>query len=60
MIRTLKVPLEKEGIRIDVFLTEELENLSRSYVQKLLKSQAVQVNGHVVKANYKVEGSDSV
>lgn len=60
MIRTLTVPPGKAGVRIDVFLTEESDDLSRSYVQKLLKSQSVRVGGHVVKANYKVTDMDFI
>lgn len=60
MIRTLTVPPGKAGVRIDVFLTEESDDLSRSYVQKLLKSQSVRVGGHVVKANYKVADMDFI
>ena len=35
----------EEDIRIDKYLAGLLEGLSRSYIQKLLKSQAVLVNG---------------
>lgn len=48
------------GVRIDVFLTRACEELSRSHVQKLIKSGDVKVNGSEVKANYKVNGGDVV
>jgi 23S rRNA pseudouridine1911/1915/1917 synthase len=46
--------------RIDVFITEMLPERSRSYVQKLLKNNAVTVNGKDVKANYKIKEGDFV
>ena len=46
--------------RIDVFITEILSERSRSYVQKLLKNNAVTVNGRDVKANYKIKEGDCV
>lgn len=46
--------------RIDVFITEMLPERSRSYVQKLLKNNAVTVNGRGVKANYKIKEGDFV
>ncbi|MEG2700515.1 MAG: RNA pseudouridine synthase, partial [Hungatella sp.] len=39
---------EQQGIRIDRYLTDACETLSRSYLQKLLKTEAVQVNGEPV------------
>ena len=44
--------------RIDKFLAEEYENLSRSYLQKLIATENVQVNGENVKANYKLAPGD--
>ena len=35
--------------RIDKFLSEELDSLSRSYIQKLVKDGEVRVNGNAVK-----------
>ena len=40
--------------RIDKFLSVQMEELSRSYVQKLIKDGYVKVDGKVVKANYKL------
>lgn len=41
-------------------MSSALENLSRSYVQKLLKDGNVIVNGKIVKANYKVNQGDEI
>ncbi|MFQ9511135.1 MAG: RluA family pseudouridine synthase [Lachnospiraceae bacterium] len=51
---------ESEGLRIDKFLSEEMEDLTRSYIQKLLKDGMVLVNGAPVKASYKTMPMDVV
>lgn len=40
---------EEAGVRIDRCLSDKYEDLSRSYLQKLLKDQGVTVNGKIVK-----------
>ena len=42
------------GERIDKFLTNEMVDYSRSYVQKLIKDGHVKVGDKTVKANYKL------
>lgn len=49
-----------QGIRIDRYLSEKCEELSRSYLQKLLKEQQITVNKKKVKANYKVQAMDVI
>lgn len=51
---------EKPGERIDLFLSGKMENLSRSYIQKLIKDGNLSVNGAAVKPNYKVARGDSI
>ena len=51
---------ETAGDRIDKFLAEQYEDLSRSFLQKLLKSGEVMVNGRPVKASYKVAEGDTI
>lgn len=41
------------GVRIDRCLSDKYEELSRSYLQKLLKEQGVTVNGKAVKQTTK-------
>lgn len=43
------------GLRIDKYLSSVNEQLSRSYIQKLLKSGLVLVDGKPVKASYQVD-----
>lgn len=51
---------EEAGVRIDRCLSDKYGDLSRSYLQKLLKDQGVTVNGKIVKANYKLQAGDLV
>ncbi|MDY3052297.1 MAG: RluA family pseudouridine synthase [Ndongobacter sp.] len=49
-----------EGGRIDRVLSELLEDVSRSQVQKAIAGQRVLVNGHPVKAKTQVKGGDHI
>lgn len=60
MTKQLHVGQEQSGVRIDKFLSDELPDLSRSYIQKLIKDEQVSVNGSIVKANYKISASDLI
>ena len=60
MIRQFVASEELNGVRIDKCLAEAFAELSRSYLQKLLKSECVLVNGKPVKSNYRVNAGDSV
>ncbi len=51
---------ENNNIRIDRYLAEQCPDLSRSYIQKLIKDGAVFVNNRQIKANYKVQPQDQV
>ena len=51
---------EQEDVRIDRYLAESCESLSRSYIQKLLKNGEVLVDGKAVKASYRVCPGDQV
>lgn len=48
------------NIRIDRYLAEQCPDLSRSYIQKLVKDGAVFVNNRQIKTNYKVQPQDQV
>ena len=60
MIHEIDVLESQSGIRIDKFLSDELPEMSRSYIQKLIKDDQVTVNGKIVKANYKLVANDFV
>lgn len=52
-LQRLTVSPEEAGVRIDKYLTEQLPDITRSYLQKLLKDGSVQMNGKPVKASTK-------
>ena len=56
----LTVISDKENERIDVYLSEVLENMSRNAVQKLIAAGGVTVNDKTVKSNYKIKLNDSI
>lgn len=55
-----KTTKEEAGVRIDRFLSEKNEEISRSYLQKLLKEKQITVNNAPVKANYKIQAEDFI
>lgn len=54
------VTLEDEGNRIDKFLSEVLENITRNRIQNLLEDNNITVNDEPVKANYKIKENDGI
>ena len=54
------VPAEQSGKRIDSWLAEQIEGLTRSAAQNLLSEQAVSCNGQPLKKNYKLVGGEAV
>ena len=54
------VDSSQEDERIDKYLSECMENLSRSYLQKLVKGGQVFVNGKSVKSNYRLKENDEI
>lgn len=51
--RTQFIITDEAGVRLDVYLAEKLPGVSRSYVQKLIEEDRVQVNGSPAKARVK-------
>ena len=51
---------EMQDERIDKCISSYLENLSRSYIQKMIKEGHVFVNDTPVKSNYRVKVDDSI
>lgn len=49
-----------EDERIDKCMSMLIDSLSRSYIQKLIKEDAVTVNGRTVKGSYRVQTDDEV
>ncbi|AQS59020.1 RNA pseudouridine synthase [Desulforamulus ferrireducens] len=57
---TFQIEPQQAKTRIDVFLTTNCPEISRSYVQKLIEEGLVTVNGQPTKANYKLRVADEV
>src|SRR6267143_1507343 len=51
---------DDRGLRLDVFLARNLENLTRSQIQLLNRSGAVRIEGRQDKAGYKIRGGTLV
>ena len=58
--KTLTTEIDDIGKRLDVFLSETEEELTRSQAQKLLQEGLVLVNGTAVAKNYKLRRDDTV
>jgi 23S rRNA pseudouridine1911/1915/1917 synthase len=58
--RTIVVPTEASGQRLDHFLATELAPVSRSRVQLLLEQGDVQVNGAGAKPSLKLRGGEQI
>lgn len=54
------VEAEYDNVRIDRFVSEHLKDVSRSYIQKLIKDNMLTVDLKPVKANYKVKTGENV
>ncbi|NLM12684.1 MAG: RluA family pseudouridine synthase [Epulopiscium sp.] len=57
---TYIVENEDVGKRVDVFLTNELEEVSRSFIQKLIFDEKIKVNQKPIKPNYKLKLDDII
>ena len=49
---------EQAGLRLDAFLSAASGELSRSHIQKLIRSGDVTVNGKTAKPSQKIEKGD--
>lgn len=59
-VRTIKVPEDRDGQRLDNFLLGQLKGAPRSLVYKLVRSGQVRINGGRAKADRKLEAGDEV
>lgn len=51
---------DMEGERLDIFLTKEFDDLSRSLVKNLIESNQVEVDGKFPKASYRLKAGEKV
>ncbi|NNE99168.1 MAG: RluA family pseudouridine synthase [Pyrinomonadaceae bacterium] len=61
-IETLKFTTNPDslGIRLDIFLSENIETWSRSRLKKLIDDGDVLVNGRAIKSSYKLRENDEI
>lgn len=55
-----EIEASQAGKRIDIFLTEQNPDFTRSHVQKIIGEDLVWVNDSIIKANYKLKNRDNV
>lgn len=55
-----QVTEEYEDERIDKYISQLIDSLSRSFIQKILKDGKVQVDGKPVKANYRLKTDEEI
>ncbi len=58
--RTVKVPEDRDGQRLDNFLLGQLKGAPKSLVYKIVRSGQVRVNGGRARADTRLEGGDEV
>ena len=60
MERRIELQAEGAGARVDAYIALQVPELSRSFVQKLLREGRVTVAGRVPKASYRLESGDLI
>ncbi len=59
-IRDFEIIPEDENLRLDKYLAEVNDDLSRTYIKQLIDDGRVKVNGQVEKASYKLKPGDQL
>ncbi len=54
------VKIENQGERIDKFLSSVVNDVSRSYIHKLIQNENVKVNNLIINKNYKLIENDQI
>jgi len=57
---SLRIEEDEINMRLDIFLSERLPDVSRAYIQRLIGTQAVTVNGSPGKASYRTHFGDEI
>ena len=60
MITNNRVITGEENMRLDHYLVEQLPEVTRTLIQKMIKQEFVTVNGKLEKANYRLQVGDTV
>lgn len=59
-IYNMVVTENNQNIRIDKYIAESIKELTRSFIDRLIKEQKVLVNGKAIKSSYKVVMGDKI
>lgn len=59
-MKTITVKEKEIGKRIDAYLAENVDNISRVAVQRLIQDQNILVNGKKIKPSYKIQEGDYI
>lgn len=59
-MNTLVVDEINKGKRLDIYISDNMDKISRSFAQKLIENQQVTINGKNEKASYKVCAGDNI
>lgn len=57
---TLTTTEQDIGVRLDKYLSHRLTDMTRSYLQKLIKENQITVDAQPVKANYKLKSAQTI
>ena len=56
----LRAGPEDRGLRLDIFLSRQLESLTRSHIQTLNRTGAVRIGGRQEKSGYRLRGDETI
>lgn len=59
-IKLDKLIVDKQDIRLDVYIAEKFKDLSRTMIQKLIEEGNIKVNGNIKKMSYKAQLNDEI
>ncbi len=59
-IKLDKIIVDKQDVRLDVYIADKYKDLSRTMVQKLIEEGSIKVNGNIKKLSYKVQLNDEI
>ncbi|GEL07312.1 RluA family pseudouridine synthase [Salisediminibacterium halotolerans] len=59
-METIIYKADVSGVRIDKWLTGQIDSWSRSYVQQLIGNGHIRVNEQEIKSNYKLQSGDEI
>src|SRR4051794_38589771 len=51
---------DDRGLRLDVFLAQHLDKLTRSQIQLLNRSGAIRIEGRLDKSGYRIRGGETI